>query len=181
MSAQSTLAIPRGPITIRAAAETDAPALFVLRLEALENHPEAFSSDAEIHRDRPTTFWLDWLRARSDGRAGMLFVAEAADGLIGMAGIRAGDGPKARHSGTVWGVYVRPDWRGLRIADRLIEACLDWARAHDLTVAKLAVVTTSVPAIRSYLRCGFGVYGVEPRAIRHDGAYYDEFLMSRLL
>jgi RimJ/RimL family protein N-acetyltransferase len=181
MPAHPTQATSRGPITIRAASEADAAALGVLRLEMLETHPVAFSADAEIHRDRPIEFWLDWLRARSDDRIGALFVAEAADGLIGMAGIRAGDGPKTMHGGTIWGVFVRPDWRGLRVADRVIGACLDWARSRDLTVVKLAVVTTAAPAIRCYLRCGFSVYGVEPRAIRHDGAYHDELLMSRVL
>jgi L-amino acid N-acyltransferase YncA len=81
----------------------------------------------------------------------------------------------------VWGVYVRAAWRGRRVADRLIEACIEWARPHGVRVAKLAVITSNAAAIRCYLRCGFSVYGVEPQVIHVDGVYHDELLMVRYL
>jgi RimJ/RimL family protein N-acetyltransferase len=176
---RSTLSTPRGLIIIRPANEADAAALGDLRIEALRNHPDAFSAELERHLDRPMEFWIDWVRDRNNGQTAIVFVAEAGDALIGMTGLHGSGNPKTRHSGLIWGVYVRPDWRGLRIADRLIEACIDWARERDLRVVKLAAVTTNAAAIRCYLRCGFSVYGVEPQAIFHDSAYYDELLMSR--
>jgi len=41
------------------------------------------------------------------------------------------------------------------------------------------VLTVNTPAIRCYDRCGFSIFGVEPKAIFYNGVYYDEFLMSR--
>jgi len=49
-----------------------------------------------------------------------------------------------RHSADIVGMYVRPAWRGLRIAGVLVNTCLDWARTHGVATVKLAVVTTKV-------------------------------------
>jgi ribosomal protein S18 acetylase RimI-like enzyme len=96
-----------------------------------------------------------------------------------MAGLVRGHWPKTRHSGTLWGVYVQPEWRGHHVAEALLDTCLAWAQAHEVMIVKLAVVTTNTPAIRCYVRCGFAVYGIEPKAIYYDGVYYDELLMAK--
>lgn len=46
-------------------------------------------------------------------------------------------------------------------------------------IVKLAIVTTNTPTIRCYVRCGFSVYGIEPRAIYYDGVFYHELLMVK--
>ncbi len=173
---------PRGPISIRPAAEADAAAVRDLRLEALRNHPEAFSADyAAVSRDQSAAYWSDWLRDRSDGNRNVLYLAIANETPAGMCGLQRGSSPKTQHSSVIWGMYVRPDWRGLHIAGQLIDACLAWARARAVRIARLAAVTTNAAAIRCYLRCGFRVYGVEPQAIHYDGVDYDELLMARSL
>jgi RimJ/RimL family protein N-acetyltransferase len=96
-----------------------------------------------------------------------------------MAGIARDEAVKMRHNAMIWGMYVRPAWRGARLAGALIDACLAWAGRQRLRVVKLAVVTTNAPAIRCYLRCGFSVYGVDAEVIHHNGVYYDELLMAR--
>ena len=170
---------PHGPITIRPAAEDDAQAFRTLRLQALHDHPQAFGSDYAVNAARPATFWID--RLRSLGSEGSLSFATHADRLVGMAGIQRGDSPKTRHSAFIWGVYVQPDWRGLQIADALIDACLAWGRSQAIKIAKLAVITTNAGAIRCYQRCGFKAYGIEPQALYYDGTLYDELMMARTL
>lgn len=96
-----------------------------------------------------------------------------------MCGIARFHSPKVRHSADIVGMYVRPAWRGLRIADVFVNTCLDWARTHDVATVKLAVVSTNAGAIRCYARCGFRVYGIEPQALCLDGVCYDELLMAR--
>jgi RimJ/RimL family protein N-acetyltransferase len=173
---------PRGPISIRPAAEADAAAVRDLRLEALRSHPEAFASDYTLaSRNQSVAYWSDWLRDRSDGNRNILYLAAAGEALAGMCGIQRGSSPKTQHSSVIWGVYVRPDWRGLQLAGQLIDACLAWARARAVRIARLAAVTTNAAAIRCYLRSGFRVYGVEPQAIHYDGVDYDELLMARSL
>jgi len=100
---------------------------------------------------------------------------------VGMCGLACSSSPKVRHSASIVSMYVRPDWRALGIAQALVDACLELARSRGVQVVKLAVVTTNAAAIRCYLRCGFRAYGVEPQALCHAGAMYDELLMVRAL
>jgi len=95
-----------------------------------------------------------------------------------MTGIRRRESPKTKHSAGISGVYIRAEWRGLHIAEALIDSCVKWAKERRVNTIKLAVVTINTSAIHCYERCGFTTYGTEPRAIFHEGKYYDEYLMS---
>ena len=169
----------RGQVSIRPTREEDAAAFRELRLEALRGHPEAFGADYAEALARPIEFWQERVRSGAGNDRGVTYVAEAGGALVAMTGLFRGDGPKMRHSATIWGVYVAPDWRGLGIADALIEACIGRAGQLGLRLVKLNVVTTNAAAIRCYVRCGFRVFGVEPEVIFCDGTYYDELLMVR--
>ncbi len=168
-------------LVIRPAVAEDAKPLYELRLEALANHPDAFASDYATTAAQSANLWSQHIADNALDDKGIIYVAVAEEQLIGMARIGRGDRPKTRHTAIISGVYVRPAWRGRRVADRLLDACLSWARIHDVVIVKLAVVTTNTAAIRCYTRCGFAVYGVEPKAIRHDGVFYDELLMTKLI
>ncbi len=178
---KSTIDSPRGPITIRPTCEADTVAYRELRLEALRTHPEAFGADFEESLARPLERWQQNVRDGAGTDLGITYVAEADGGLVGMTGIYRDSGPKMRHRGIIWGVYVRPDWRGAGIADALIGACVGWANMQGLRLVTLSVVTTNAAAIRCYVRCGFSVYGMDPEVIYHDGVYYDELLMVHKL
>lgn len=168
-------------VDIRPTQPGDVPAFRDLRLAALHDHPEAFGADYAEQSARPVTAWEEGVCRGAGDDLGITYVAEAGGALVAMAGIYREPSAKVRHNGTIWGVYVRPAWRGAGLADRLIDACMSWARLQRLRVVRLAVATTNAPAIRCYLRCGFSVYGVDPEVIYHDGAYYDELLMARRL
>jgi RimJ/RimL family protein N-acetyltransferase len=169
----------RGIVTIRPAQETDALAYRDLRLEALHDHPEAFSSDYAVNQARPMAFWTE--RLRSLGSDSTIYFAIYQNSLVGTCGIYRGDSPKIQHSATIVGVYVQPAWRGLQIAEGLVAACLEWAHLQEIKIVKLAVVSTNTAAIRCYDSCGFKVYGIEPQAIYSNGIMYDELLMVRSL
>jgi len=166
-------------VTIRPGTEEDAPAYRELRLEALRNHPEAFSSDYAENLAKPLSFWTERLRSGNPDNAVMMYFCVRDEQLIGMCGITHTNSLKSQHSAYIVSMYVRPEWRGLRIAEELINTCLDWGRTQGIKVVKLGVTTTDAPAIRCYARCGFQVYGTEPQAICVDGVYYDELLMAR--
>jgi RimJ/RimL family protein N-acetyltransferase len=167
-----------GPVLIREATVSDADLFRELRLDAIQDSPIAFPADYTINVNHPMSFWED--RLKTD-ETGTIFFAEHENGLIGMTGIRRGESPKTRHSATIWGVYVRPEWRGLRIADSLIEACIGWAKSKEVIILKLGVTAASTSAVRCYQRCGFIIYGTEPRGIFYGGQYYDVYLMYRSL
>lgn len=176
---ETTIITPRGTVIIRAGLEADAPAYRDLRLEALRNHPEAFSSDYETYAAKPMGYWVERLNFTQPANASILFFAVHGGDLIGMCGVAYSRARKSRHSAYLVSMYVRPEWRGRGIADGLVAACLDWARAREITILKLGVAASNIPAIRCYVRCGFQVYGLEPQAIYHEGVYYDELLMAR--
>lgn len=176
MAAQ--LSTEKGTITIRQAAADDSARLRELRLEALSDSPEAFSADLGLAQTEPAEHWAERLRGYEAEDQGLICIAEVDQRPVGMCGLYRVNRPKNCHSGMIWGVYVSPDWRGLRIADYLLNECLAWGRAHGVIVAKLGVNTRNIPAIRCYTRCGFSVYGVEPKAIYVEGVYYDELLMA---
>ncbi|HSB00230.1 MAG TPA: GNAT family N-acetyltransferase [Anaerolineales bacterium] len=174
-----SLATPRGKILIREANPTDAIQFRELRLGALQNSPVAFTSDYQKKLNHPLKYWEDTLTAQPDEST--IFLAANEGSLIGMTGIGRAGSPKTRHNAWIWGVYVKPEWRGLHIAEELINSCFEWAEAREIVVIKLGVAAVNQPAIRCYERCGFKVYGTEPRAIFYEDQYYDEHLMYRPL
>ena len=172
------LETPRGNVVIREADLSDVTQFRELRLHALENAPTAFSSDYEVYRNKPESHWESRL-AFDEYRT--IFFADYENQLIGMTGIHRNESPKTKHSAEIFSVYVRPQWRGLHIAEALIEACIRWAKAREVNIVKLGVVSASTSAIRCYQRCGFTIYGTEPRGIYYEDQYYDGYLMYRSL
>ena len=176
----------RGEIVIREAGPADAAEFRELRLGALQDSPIAFSADYQKNLYHPLKHWEDMLTIHAD--ESIIFLAEhkrsgPADKnkLIGTTGIARGGSPKTRHSAWVWGVYVKPEWRGLHIAEGLIRSCFTWAKARRIVTAKLGVAAINKSAVRCYERCGFQIYGTEPQALYYEGEYYDFHMMSRSL
>ena len=173
-----TMETTNGSVVIRDASFADADQFRELRLFALQDAPTAFSADLDINRKHSKRFWEDRLKPDPHG---IIFFAEHKNQLIGMTGIHKGESSKTKHSAGIWGVYVHPEWRGLRIAEGLIDICIEWAKLRDVQIVKLAVVSTNESAVHLYERIGFTVYGKEPNALYVDERYYDELYMFRSL
>ena len=171
----SSFTTQRGTILIREASPTDAVAFRDLRLYALQDSPVAFGGDYQTSLNQPPHYWEERLAMHADEAT--IFFAEHEQQLLGMTGIGRGNSPKTRHIATVWSVYVRPEWRGLHIAEELIRACLAWAKARTIVAARLGVNAANTSAIRCYERCGFRISGTEPRAIYYEGKYHDFYTM----
>lgn len=166
-------------ITVRPAVPKDAGKLRELRLAALAAHPEAFAMDAESAATETVAQWAERITRNISTSTGTICVATVGDQLIGMMGLYRDLRPKTRHSGTIWGAYVDVAWRGRHVAEGLMGECLAWAREQGLVVVKLGVITPNTPAIRCYARCGFTIYGIEPKVIHYNGVFYDELLLAR--
>jgi hypothetical protein len=78
---------PRGIITLHPVSEEDALSYRDLRLEALRNHPEAFSADYEVNLAKPMAFWVERLRVKNPENPVMTYFAVHADKFIGMCSI----------------------------------------------------------------------------------------------
>jgi RimJ/RimL family protein N-acetyltransferase len=177
----STMHTPKGEITFRIATELDASQVYELRLEALRMHPEAFTADVNMTMERGLQVWVKLIKDYGKDHTGVIMTATCEDTLIGMAGLVRGHWPKTRHRADMWGVFVRAGWRGIHVCEGIVKNCLDWANAHQITAVMLGVNTSNASAINCYTRCGFTIYGTEPRAINDQGVYHEEYLMIRLL
>jgi len=177
----AVLLTPKGEVTMRLAVPQDAASLLELRLEALAMHPEAFAADVAMTAAEGAEAWSERITNNARDQSGAISIACVGDKLVGMAGIGRGHWPKISHLGTLWGVYVKSDWRGLHIAEAILNELFVWSQEHGLTVVYLGVITSNASAIRCYGRSGFTVYGIEPRVINYNGVYYDEVLMAKLL
>ena len=167
-------------LMIRQATKTDAQAFRKLRLEALNNHPEAFASDYQAELNKSPEDWEKWVQG-DDGNNAIIFLAYVDNQLAGMAGVFRGSFSKTQHNGTIWGVYVSHVYQRQGVGSQLIQSCIEWAQAREIDLLKLAVVNTNIAAIRFYADCQFQIYGIEPKAIHYNDRYYDELLMVREL
>jgi len=169
---------PRGKLKIRPAIPGDLQVFRPLRLRALHDHPEAFSADYQTHLDGGDEYWKRYLEYDENAR---LYLAFDGDTAVAMTSVCLGTSAKTRHIAEILGVYVLPEWRGVGIADALINACCEWAKSSGAVIARLGVTTVDESAIRCYERCGFVITGREPKTILVNGIYYDGYHMFREL
>src|SRR5215470_18567999 len=150
----------------------DAAEWLRLRVEALERNPEAFSASLEEYR----SLNLEDVKKRLWSDEDAFVVGGFQDSrLIGMAGFYREKGPKSRHKGRVWGVYVTPEARSAGMGRRVMQALLRRINSIDgLDQVLLSVAATQMPAIRLYRSLGFESFGTEPRALRIGERYIDE-------
>src|SRR5690348_918042 len=121
---------------------------------------------------------ISWFEERI--LASSVFGAFVDGELLGVAGYRRQDGAKESHKAILWGMYVRPRGRNRGLGEALIEAIVLHASGH-VEQLKLVVTGGNEAAHRLYNRLGFAEYGREPRALKHDGRYFDDVLMVRFL
>ena len=172
-----TISTPRGIVTIRPAVPADAIAFSDLRQEGLRDNPTVFGSSYEF-RENCTPEWAARVLAE-DPQEICHFIAEYNQELLGMTTIRRSRGQKIRHQANLYGVFVRPAWRGLGIVDGIFEDCFAWARVQGIVIVKLSVLIANMAAVKAYQRMGFEITGNDPKSIFYDGVYYDEYYMAR--
>lgn len=164
---------PTESLEIRLLTDADAVEWARLRLEALARDPEAFSSSVEEH----CQLALDEIRKRiaCDPETRFVVGAFASGELVGMAGFYRETGPKTRHKGHVWGVYVTAVMRRQGVGRRLMETLLACAmHVPGLEQIHLAVTTPQEPAAKLYRTLGFEPFAREVKALKVGDRYIDE-------
>ncbi len=157
---------------IRLLTPDDAEAYWVIRLEALETCPRAFSASVARHRERGPQGSAGMLEPEPNGS----FVLGAFDGgeLVGTMGMSRNANEKTMHGGFVWGVYVAGSARKSGVGSKLMEALIIRAQTCEgLERLVLQVDSESPGAIRLYEKHGFRSYGLEKRGMKVDGEYVD--------
>ena len=68
-----------------------------------------------------------------------------------MAGFYALEGPKTRHKGVLWGMYVKPAARGRGLAKALTERVMAQARRERVEVLGVFCISPQKGAIQDFL------------------------------
>ncbi|MEZ4571746.1 MAG: GNAT family N-acetyltransferase [Thermomicrobiales bacterium] len=146
-----------------------------LRLDALQDSPQAFGASYHESVTLPDEHWIGRLQEAEEGRS-ISLAAELDGELIGMIGAFFEAGPEVA---TVVAVFVQPEHRGRGVGKLLVEAVLDRLREMPGTErARLMVNVEQAPALGLYLGAGFVEIGKE-RVPLGDGNVYDELILER--
>lgn len=148
---------------VRMLGPADATLYRSLRLRALREHPDAFTSSYAEERERPVEAAAQ--RLANHAFWGAYRHAE----LWGMVGLEREPRARNRHKATVMGMYVAPEARGQGVGRALLDALLRHARANGVESLVLTVTEGNTAAQRLYEALGFRSFGVEPDAVRVDG------------
>ena len=118
-----------------------------MRLTALADAPDAFWATLEDERDRPESFWRQWLATTT------AFIASRENQDVGLAMLgRYDDRPD---EAGVYAVWVALQARGLGVGEALLQAVVDEAVAAQTRRLLLDVGDHNEPAMRLYERLGF--------------------------
>jgi RimJ/RimL family protein N-acetyltransferase len=165
-------------VQVREAIPSDAAAIVAFRgaLHSETNfmlfEPGEFTVTAEQQARR--------IEEMARAEAGVVFVSEADDEVIGAVFGNRGVARRTRHSLYVV-IGVREAWVGRGVGRALLEALEAWARSRELHRLELTVDVNNRRAIALYEKCGFEREGVKRHSRKVDGRYSDELYMSKLL
>ena len=166
-------------LPVRILTSADAAAFRALRLRALKEHPDAFTSSYEEDVAKP----LSATEQRIAGEPDNVFWGAFVDGAIrGMVGLTREARAKNRHKGDVVAMYVAPEFGRRGLARALLQAVIDHARdGAGLEQLVLSVTRSNEAARELYRAAGFTTFGLEPRAIKVAGDYFDKERMILFL
>lgn len=164
---------PASSALVRRLGAPDAEAYVALRRQMLASAPAAFLASPEHDRGCDLVEMRERMAAAEDWHA--MFGAFTPD-LVGAVGfVRPLQHPKASHKAMIWGMYVEPGSRGLRLGRRLLDAAVAHARSvAGVDVVQLSVSESAPEAAAMYAAAGFATWGVEPDSLRCDGRSYTE-------
>ena len=146
----------------------DAPAYRALRMRALWEFPEAFTSSWQEDEKQPMEVW----ELRLAGELSQFWGAFDDGQLCGMVGLERERRAKNKHKATVVGMYVSQEYFGTGMGRALFDELLKGAREMGLELLVLTVTEGNDVATRFYEAAGFRSFGIEPRAIKLEDRYY---------
>ena len=156
--------------TTRRLGADDALSYRDIRLEGLQAEPASFGSDYAREVGRSEAEWASQLGANFS------FGVFDGDDLVGISTFVPETMEKVKHRAHLMAVYVKPDARGKGASRALFDCLIESARREVLQL-HLVVTTHNERARRFYEHFGFQIYGADPRGLKVDGRYYDDYLM----
>lgn len=159
---------------IRILGPKDAVIYKEVRLEALQNHPEAFSSSYDEERDFP----LKRIESRLNEEHSFTFGTFAENKLIGVVSLILETSNKIKHRANIFAMYVYHEKRKSGIGRSLmLEAIKKAKEIERVEQIYLTVTSSNEPAKKLYQSLGFKTYGIDKKALKVENTYFDDELM----
>ncbi|MGX1742140.1 N-acetyltransferase family protein [Bosea sp. NPDC055353] len=140
-------------ISIRAARDSDLPALVALANHYIAHTHAMFTTELQTVEGRKA-----WFEAYGAGRYRLL-VAEDAAGLVGCAYSSRYRPTPAFDTTVETSIYLQPDRRGAGLGTRLYAALFDLLRTEEVHLAVAGVAQPNAASNALHLKCGFEEVG----------------------
>lgn len=163
---------------IRPLSASDVDAFIDIRREMISREVLSFGSDPDREINREQTL-KDLAQKNAEN-----FILGAFDGetMAGMVGCLRHQRQKESHKAMIWGMYVRPDYRGRQIGRKLIEETVaKISEVEGVEKVMLSATSAAAPARALYESVGFTLYGVERDSLRWQGQCLDQYFMEYLV
>lgn len=161
-------------MNIRQLNPNDSAIYKTLRLEALINSPEAFSSSFEEEENDS----LEKYEIRFKGTSSFTYGAFKQEQLLGTVTLLLETKKKLLHRATIVAMYVTPEARGMGVGKSLMLQAIQKAKEiGHVKQVYLVVTSTNEPAKGLYTSLGFKTYGIDKEALKIGDVFFDDELM----
>ena len=157
---------------VRVLKPKDAKEYWGLRLLTLNQHPDAFLLTLEEEQKR--LYPIKRISALLKDPTRLTIGAFIDDRLIGTITLQKETYKKIKHKASVLSFFIEDAYRNKGIGRRLLTEVINVSRRLEIEQLLLAVVSTNTGAIALYESMGFTVFGLEKKALKVNGQYFDE-------
>jgi ribosomal protein S18 acetylase RimI-like enzyme len=141
------------PVRVRALRRDEYELLRTIRVQMLEDAPDAFTITADSERGRPLSWWRERLAATCADPKRVALVAEIGEDAIGSAlGVIDTWDRSLAHLYALW---VDPRARRRGVANAIVGRVFEWARERGAATVELSVTVGNVAATKLYEGVGF--------------------------
>lgn len=87
-----------------------------------------------------------------------------------------------RSKNTGFGLFVDSDFRGLGVAQSLLDYSNEYIKQESFKRIDITVISENISAINLYLKNGFVKEGLKSKSIYiNDNKYYDEIILAKIM
>lgn len=162
-------------LEIKRLTHIDAENYWKLRLEALQQAPEAFITTYDEVAQKENA--IEETRDRLLNPNNYTYGANIDNKLSGVVTMLRETHTKFAHKAHILAMYVAPEARCQHVGSKLLRKAIEDAEATGIEQLQLSVVSSNNTAKSLYKRLGFSCYGMEKDAIKVENRYFDEDLL----